>query len=156
MSEAKAMTVRTVNFGEIDIPDEKIIYFKEGIPGFPQIRRFALLEFENLEPFRYLQSLEDPPIALLVVNPFLLQTSYHFQLGDSDADELLAEKSEDVSIFAVVTVPENLSDATINLVAPILINGKHRRGKQVILLDSQYSVKHPLFRTADSNRVGSK
>ncbi len=156
MSEAKAITVHTVNFGEIDIPDDKIIHFKEGIPGFPQIRRFAVLEFENLEPFRYLQSLEEPPIALLVVNPFLLQTSYQFQLGDSDADELQAEKSEDVSIFAVVTVPENPSDATINLVAPILINARNRRGKQVILLDSQYSVRQPLFRATENNGVGSK
>ena len=145
MNKSKSMTVRTVNFGEIEVPEDKILRFDEGIPGFPHIRQFAMLELENLRPFSYLQSLEDPPITLLVVNPFLFQPSYQFELGETDAGSLQAQKLEDVSVFVVATIPENPSEATINLMAPVLINEKNRRGRQVILLDSPYSVRHPLF-----------
>ena len=66
------MRIHSVNFGDIEVPGDKIINFKEGVPGFPQIHRFATLEFEDLKPFQYLQALDDPPIALLIVNPFVL------------------------------------------------------------------------------------
>lgn len=145
MTELKALTVQTSNFGEIEVPVESIIYFEEGIPGFPQVRKFAILQFEDVKPFQYLQSLDDPPIALLVVNPFLIHPAYQFELGDAEMSDLKTDKPEDVTVFAVATIPENPSDATLNLMAPILINQKHRCGKQVILLDSQYSVRHPLF-----------
>jgi flagellar assembly factor FliW len=153
MNETRSITIRTINFGEIEVPEEKILHFDEGIPGFPHIRQFAMLEFENLRPFSYLQSLADPPIALLVVNPFLFQPSYQFELGETDAGSLQAKKLDDVSVFVVATIPENSSEATINLMAPVLINEKNRRGRQVILLDSQYSVRHPLF-AANTNGVG--
>ncbi len=153
MNESKSITVRTVNFGEIEVPVDKILHFEEGIPGFPHIRRFAMLEFENLKPFNYLQSLEDPPIALLVVNPFLFQPSYQFALGETEAGNLRAEKLEDLSVFVVATIPADPAEATINLMAPILINEKSRCGKQVILLDSHYPVRHPLF-VADAGGTG--
>ncbi|MBZ5495457.1 MAG: flagellar assembly protein FliW [Acidobacteriia bacterium] len=149
MTESKALTVRTTNFGEIEVPVASIIGFDEGIPGFPQIHKFAILEFEHLKPFQYLQSLDDPPIALLVVNPFLLHPAYAFELGDADMCDLKTDKPEEVSVFAVATIPENPSEATLNLMAPILINQKNRCGKQVILLDSQYSVRHPLFGSSE-------
>lgn len=153
MNESRSITVRTVNFGEIEVPEEKILRFDEGIPGFPHIRQFAMLELENLKPFSYLQSVEDPPIALLVVSPFLFQPSYQFELGETDAGSLQAKKMEDVSVFVVVTIPENPAEATMNLMAPVLINEKNRRGRQVILLDSHYSVRHPLF-AADTSGAG--
>jgi flagellar assembly factor FliW len=153
MTERETLTVMTANFGEIEVSEEHIIHFEEGIPGFPQIHKFAVLEFEHLKPFRYLQSLDDPPIALLVVNPFLLHPAYAFELGDTDMGDLKTDKPEEVSIFAVTTVPDNPSEATLNLMAPILINEKNRCGKQVILLESDYSVRHPLFAAAGHDRA---
>ncbi len=145
MTESKVLTVRTSNFGEIEVPIENIIHFEEGIPGFPQVHKFAILQLEHVKPFQYLQSLEDPPIALLVVNPFLVNPSYQFEIGDAEMGDLKTDKPEEVTVFAVATIPEDPSGATLNLMAPILINQKHRCGKQVILLDSKYSVRHPLF-----------
>jgi flagellar assembly factor FliW len=145
MNDSRSLTVQTATFGAIEVPENKILRFDEGIPGFPHIHRFAMLEFEELKPFGYLQSLDDPPVAFLVVNPFLFQPSYQFELGETDARSLQAQKLDDVSVFVVATIPEDASDATINLMAPVLINEKSRCGRQVILLDSNYSVRHPLF-----------
>jgi flagellar assembly factor FliW len=155
MTELNVVTVATTNFGEIEVPLEDIIHFGEGIPGFPKIHKFAILEFEQLKPFLYLQSLDEPPIALLIVSPFLLHPSYRVELGDSDLEDLKTRNPEEVAVFAVATIPENPAEATLNLMAPILINQKNRSGKQVILLDSQFSVRHPLFESVQSQGIGT-
>ncbi len=144
-AEIQAMLIHTVNFGDLEIQEEKIISFKEGLPGFPQIRRFTILEYEEWKPFQYLQALDNPPIALLIINPFLVDKGYHFDLTPSDMEEIQSPSPENVSVFAVATVPEEAEKATLNLMAPILVNETNRLGKQVILHESGYSVKHPLF-----------
>lgn len=152
-SEMQTMLIQTVNFGDLEIPGDKIIEFKEGLPGFPQIHKFAVLEFEDLKPFQYLQALGDPPIALLIINPFLIDPGYEFQLSNMDMEDIESTQSENVTIYAVATIPENPEEATLNLMAPIVVNDRVRRGKQVILLDTQYSVRHPLFKKTDDTGV---
>ena len=145
MTGTKVLKVQTASFGEIEVPQDKILRFREGIPGFPEIHRFAVFHFKDLEPFEYLQALDDPPIALLVVNPFLLYPAYAFSVEDTHLSELQASSPADVAVYVVATVPGNPVEATINLMAPILVNEKKRLGMQVILLDSAYSISHPLF-----------
>ncbi len=140
------MLVRTVNFGDLDVPEDKIISFNEGLPGFPQIHHFTMLELDEIKPFQYLQSLDDPPIAFLVINPFLVDQGYKFDLPPADMEDMGSRSTADVAVYAVATVPEDPEKATLNLMAPILINELNRCGKQVILHDSGYSVKHPLFK----------
>ena len=139
------MLIHTINFGDLEVPEEKIITFKEGIPGFPQIHRFTFLEFEDLKPFQYLQSLDEPPIALLVINPFLVDPGDRFQLTPLDMEDIRSANPAAVAVYAVATVPTNPEEATLNLMAPIVVNEAEQCGKQVILHESGYSVKHPLF-----------
>jgi len=145
------MLIHTVNFGNLEIADERILSFKEGLPGFPQIHRFAILEMEEIKPFQYLQALDDPPISLFVINPFLVDPGYEFRLTDSDMEDVCSKNSAELAVFAVATIPEDPSLATLNLMAPIVINDKARCGKQVILHESKYAVKHPLLSNADQS-----
>jgi len=146
------MLIHTVNFGSLEIPEDKILTFKEGLPGFPQIHRFAILELEELKPFQYLQALDDPPISLFVINPFLVDPSYEFRLTDADMEDVNSTDSKELAVYAVATIPEDPGEATLNLMAPIVINDKDRCGKQVILHESKYSVKHPLLSGANQNQ----
>jgi flagellar assembly factor FliW len=139
------MLINTVNFGELEVPEDTIITFKEGLPGFPQIHRFAVLEKDELKPFQYLQALDDPPIALFVINPFLVDPTYEFRLTESDMEDVNSKNSTELEVYAVATIPDDPTQATINLMAPIVINDRDRRGKQVILHESKYSVRHPLL-----------
>jgi flagellar assembly factor FliW len=139
------MLVQTVNFGSLEIPENKVVTFNEGLPGFPQIHRFAVIELEALNPFQYLQSLDEPPISLFIINPFLIDPGYEFRLTDSDMEDVRSTNSAELTVYAVATIPEDPGGATINLMAPIVINDRDRRGKQVILHESRYSVKHPLL-----------
>lgn len=147
------MLIHTVNFGDLEVPEDKILTFKEGLPGFPQIHRFVVLELEEIKPFQYLQALDDPPITLFIINPFMVVPTYEFRLSETDMADVNSKNSSELAVYAVATIPENPSDATINLMAPIVINENERCGKQVILHESPYSVKHPLLQIGDQDKV---
>lgn len=147
------MLIHTLNFGDLEVEEDKVITFKEGLPGFPQIHRFMVLELEELKPFYYLQALDDPPISLFIVNPFLVDPTYEFRLADSDMEDINSTNSAEVTVYAVATIPDDPSKATLNLMAPIVINNRVRRGKQVILHESKYLVKHPLLDSNTQNRA---
>ncbi|MDR0842535.1 MAG: flagellar assembly protein FliW [Acidobacteriota bacterium] len=161
------MRIHTVNFGDLEIAQDIVITFKEGLPGFPQLHSFAVLELEELKPFQYLQALPEslddpnnPPIALYLINPFLVDPGYEFHLTDSDMEDIHSKNSAELTVYAVATIPESPADATLNLMAPIVINERDRCGKQVILHDSKYSVRHPLLggaspEPADIGETGS-
>jgi flagellar assembly factor FliW len=147
------MLIHTVNFGDLDVPEDKVIDFKEGLPGFPQVHRFAIVELDELKPFRYLQALDDPPIALYIINPFVVDPTYEFRLTDSDMEDIQSPNPSELAVYAVATIPEDPGEATLNLMAPIVINDRERCGKQVILMESRYSVKHPLLSGTGSNNA---
>ncbi|MCK7492394.1 MAG: flagellar assembly protein FliW [Comamonadaceae bacterium] len=138
------MLIHAINFGDIEVPEDRILHFKEGVPGFPNLRRFAVLEHEDLKPFQYLQAVEDPPIALLVVNPFLIDPDYKFQLSKSDMEDIRATSTKDVAVYVVATIPDNPENGTVNLMAPIVIHESQSCGKQVILHDSGYAEASPV------------
>jgi flagellar assembly factor FliW len=149
------MRIHTISFGDLEIPEDRVITFKEGLPGFPQIHRFAVLEMEELKPFRYLQALDAPPVSLFIINPFVVDPNYEFRLTDSDMEDINSTNSGELSVYAVATIPGDANSASLNLMAPIVINEKGRCGKQVILHESKYSVKHPLFNSRTQNEAKS-
>jgi len=153
------MRINTVNFGDLEIAEDTIITFDDGLPGFPQLRRFIILNMEDIKPFHYLQALPDddtPAVALYLINPFLVDPSYEFRLTDSDMEAIKSTNSAELTIYSVATIPANPREATLNLMAPIVVNEKDRRGRQVILHESKYSVKHPLLSGAEAETVESK
>ncbi len=150
MKQAQGRVIDTVNFGELEVPDEKIISFKEGVPGFPQLRSFAIVEVESLDPFCYLQALGEPPVSLLLISPFLIDSGYNFHISESDMRDIRVQSTENVSVYVVATIPEQPEQATVNLRAPVLVNNQDHCGKQVILRDSEYSVRHPLYKIKGS------
>ena len=146
------MRIHTINFGDLEIAKDTVIAFDDGLPGFPQLRRFVILEMEDIKPFHYLQALPDddtPPIALYLINPFLVDPSYEFRLTDSDMEAIKSTNSSELTIYTVATIPADPREATLNLMAPIVVNERDRRGRQVILHDSKYSVRHPLLSGAE-------
>ena len=150
------MLIHTVNFGTLEVPEDKVVTFSEGLPGFPQIHRFAILEIDELKPFQYLQSLDDPPISLFIINPFLIDPTYEFRLTDSDMEDVHSKNSAELAVYAVATIPDNPIEATINMMAPIVINDNDRCGKQVILHESKYSVQHSLFGKDSGIKTGEQ
>jgi len=137
------MLINTRHFGEVEIQEDKIIHFPYGIIAFEEMKRFFIIESEQKDlPFCWLQSLDEGDLAFVLLNPFLFKQDYEFEIPDGVIKELEIEKEEDVAVFSIVVVPEDISKISANLLAPVIINTKKLKGKQIILNDKSYSTKH--------------
>lgn len=139
------MQVNTARFGDIEIADEKIITFQEGIPSFEECRSFALITAEETEPFLWLQSLDRPDVALAAVNPFRLFPDYAPRVSETALADIGSPSDDDVLLLTVAVIPAEPRRMTTNLVSPILINARENVGRQVILEGGDYQVRQPIF-----------
>ncbi|MCM3628110.1 flagellar assembly protein FliW [Paenibacillus glycanilyticus] len=119
--------------------------FENGIPGFEHLRQFVLSEVEGELPVRLMQSAEDENIAFLIASPFFFYKDYEWDLPESVVQELNLTDEKDIEIWSVVTLSQDSSKSTINLLAPIVLNTATRRGKQHIIHDQVYSSRAPLY-----------
>ena len=148
------MTVKTTRFGEIDIADEKIIAFRDGLPGFEELKRFALISTEETDPFHWFQAMDDPDVALAVINPFQLFPDYSPMIDDSVFDDLGVASDEDILLLTVAVIPQEFRNMTTNLTAPILINTIKNCGRQVILEVGDYEVRRPIYEPIQEYTMG--
>ncbi len=144
------MKLNTKNFGELDIDEKKIISFPEGLPGFEEEKEFIIINNEDEEnPFCWLQSVKNPDLAFVIVNPFFVFSDYSVDLSETVQEKLKIKDEKDVAVYSIVVVPEDLKKMTANLLGPIVINVRERLGKQVILDDPRYTTKHYIFPQED-------
>ncbi len=137
------MIVETTHFGQIEINDDNIFSFEEGIMGFEDIRQFGLVTNEDTEsPFCWIQAIEKPELAFALVDPFKIKKDYDFELKDEYVDFLEIEDVSQVTVFAIVVVPEDINKISMNLKAPIIANKNNRKAAQVVLDTDKYTVRH--------------
>ncbi|MFC2337336.1 MAG: flagellar assembly protein FliW [Negativicutes bacterium] len=138
--------IKTARFGELEIQEDRIFHFADGLPAFEDEREFVILPFDDDSPYSFLQSVATPELAFLMTVPFVFFPDYEFVLEDDVMDALAIKGSEDMQIYTLVTIPGgNIKEMTANLMAPVVINKKTREAKQVVLDKSQYTTKHRLF-----------
>ncbi len=136
------MRVETVRFGVVQVPEEATLEFPAGILGFPQLRRCCLLPYGSTRGLRWLQSLDDPGLLFLTVEPYLVFPDYEADLPDHEAEALELTEPEEAAILTLLTISLESQAVTANLLAPIVINTKTRRGRQVVLDTDRYLTKH--------------
>ena len=118
------MKVQTTRFGTIDVQEDEVIHLVDGLLGFSDCSRFTLVEDELGEPFQWMQSLDQPSLAFVVIDPSLLLTEYHFSVKKDQIKELKTDKVEDLQVFTIVTMSGNILDVTVNLQGPIVMNSR--------------------------------
>jgi len=137
------MQVKTTRFGVVDIADDKVITFTQGLLGFPDHTRYCLLEPGDDACFFWLQSLDEPALAFVVTDPALFFKEYEVPIRAEQAEALSIEKIEDAQVFVIVNkVGEVL---TANLQGPLLINTLNLDGQQLVLADKRWSTRHTLM-----------
>ena len=138
--------IKTARFCELEIQEDRIFHFADGLPAFEDEREFVILPFDDDSPYSFLQSVATPELAFLMTVPFVFFPDYEFVLEDDVMAALAIKGSEDMQIYTLVTIPGgNIKEMTANLMAPVVINKKTREAKQVVLDKSQYTTKHRLF-----------
>jgi flagellar assembly factor FliW len=139
----------TLHFGTIDYEDRAVVEFPRGLPAFENERGFVIIEEETTHPIVFLQSLTRPELVFMALPAQSVEPGYRLSPAPEDSEELGFEPDaelrlgEDVVALALVTVWDN-QQATVNLMAPIVINVKTRRAVQVVQPWSGYSHQHPL------------
>lgn len=147
------MKIETARLGAIEYEESRVITFSQGIPGFKDCKKYILIEIED-SPFMYLQSIEEGNVTFVVASPFEFYQQYEFEIPSHVKLELQLLDQKNVKVFNIVTVRNQLSEATINLVAPIIINDDNKAGVQHILAEGEYSLRHPLFSAEESGEGG--
>lgn len=139
------MLVETKLLGEVVIEEKNIFTFEQGLPGFFDLKKFAIVPIEQDSPFVVLQSIEDKEIGFVLALPFAIKPDYAFDLSEDDLEDLQIEKQEDLLTYGIVTLQESIANSTINLLAPIILNTTKMIGKQIVLQDNKaYPLRYPI------------
>lgn len=145
--------IETTRFGALEVLEDEILEFPSGILGFEEYKGYVILEIRKDGLFRCLQSTDDPDVAFIVIEPAVFWPDYQVQVEAEALAELgPIDNPRDVAVYAIVTVPRDVTKMTANLQAPLMINGKTRRGKQVVLTDGKYSIRHPIMGAGQGQR----
>ncbi|WP_062199947.1 flagellar assembly protein FliW [Massilibacterium senegalense] len=139
-------TIHTKYHGIIEIESDKIITFEQGIPSFEEEKQFVILPFSNEDPFFILQSIHTEALAFVMTSPFVFYPNYDIKLDEATVLALNLTKQEEALVYAILTIKKPFDESTINLQAPIIINTKKQKAKQVILNDNRYAINEPLVK----------
>jgi flagellar assembly factor FliW len=135
------MKLMTKPYGEIDVPEKQRITFPQGIIGFEKVREYYILDARE-GPFYWLQAVKNHDLAFILMNPRLFKSDYRLDVLESDLASLGVESPEDCLDFVILTIPQDPSRISANLMGPIIVNRKTRVGRQVISTNDEYTTKH--------------
>lgn len=140
------MQVNTTRFGTVEVDESLIFTFISPIIGFEDAINYVLIENDDNNIFRWLQSTQYPELAFPVSKASYFQIDYNFEIDDKTVDMLELSSIDDVLSLNIVNIPKGQPQkSTINLLAPIIINKRTKAAAQLILNGSEYLVKQPIF-----------
>jgi flagellar assembly factor FliW len=148
------MQIQSTRFGTVEIRDDAVIAFPEGLPGLPG-QKWAFVAKSDDSPFYWLHSVEYANVAVPVTSPWLFFSNYEVRVPEEDARTLGLDDPSDAWIVCVVRASENIADFTINLASPVVINTGTKIGRQMLNGVGGYSVRHPLFSEVELNEVAA-
>ena len=151
------MKITTRIFGEIDIAEDKIITFVNGIIGFPDLKRFTLIYNEEKGTgagIRWMQSMDEPNFAIPVMDPLVVMDTYN-PMVDDEIFKGIGELTPDNTLVLVsATIPTDITKMSVNLQGPYIINVDERKACQVILDNEDYAVKYRIYDILKARKDG--
>jgi flagellar assembly factor FliW len=139
------MMIPTSRFGEVEVAEDEILEFPDGLLGFPALKRYVLLPNPKGGPFLWLQSLEDPAIAFVVVDPADFFKEYKVSVRPEDVGPIRLTDASQGRVVVILTVPGDPREITANLQGPIILNVKDRLGRQLVLGEPGLTTRHKLM-----------
>jgi flagellar assembly factor FliW len=139
------VVINTTRFGQINLQPNDIITFPEGMLGFQDLRNFALLDDPNDDIFAWLQSCELPSIAFPVLEPEIFGQYYSVSLTKNELELLKLKADQKPTFMNIITIPDDPTQMTANVKAPIVINAEARIARQCVLQDNNLAIRDPIF-----------
>lgn len=145
------MLIKTRHFGEVNLDEEKVITFDEGLIGFEDCKRYTIL-YNNEEggntTISWLQSLDVPELALPVISPLSVMADYNPIVEDEVLQPLGELTEENIIILLTLSVPSDITKMSANLKAPLIINADTKKGCQIIAENPDYVIKYNIYEQA--------
>ncbi|KEO84069.1 flagellar assembly protein FliW [Tumebacillus flagellatus] len=139
------MVIQSHRLGSVDVEETAVFAFPKPLLGFERHEQFALIRPDAATPFAYLQAIDNPSVSFLLADPFAFDSSYEFELPEEEIERLSNVKPEELAVWVTVSARESLRDATMNLLAPLVFNTAQQVASQVVLHNSSYKTKVPMF-----------
>lgn len=137
------MLINTTRFGTIDVDESRIIEFREGLLGFPECKRFSLIQTTNDPVFFWLQSVEAPDLAFVVCDPLAFVPDYQVPIRKEDVANLDFADATDHQVMVIVNKVDG--QLTGNLLGPLVIGATSKKARQLVLTDKRFSTRYPLM-----------
>ena len=145
------MLIDTRRFGALEVDGDRIITFEQGLLGFPEQRRYALIQTSTDPLFFWLQSVKDPDLAFVVCDPLAFVPDYQVPIRRDDLEGLQIHELTDCQVLVIVNKVED--HLTANLLGPLVIGAQSLLGKQLVLSDKRYGTRHSLVRKETTRAV---
>jgi len=134
----------TTRFGTVEVPDKDVLFFSLGVLGFPEVRRYVMLDHGRNTPLKWLQAVDKPELAFPMVPATDLVEDYHITVSPDDLAALAMESTDELLAFVILTIPNAAPEGTTaNLKAPIVMNPTTHLARQV-LVEQDYPIRYPL------------
>jgi len=135
----------STRFGSFEVRDESILTFPSGLVGFPEQQRYVILDHDTEAPFKWLQSVEEPSLAFVILDPALFHPDYNIDVPADALAEVRAGERDDLALVVILTIPSgDPGRITANLRGPLVISYQTKLGKQLVLSEG-FPTRHPLF-----------
>lgn len=139
------MKIKTTRFGELEVDKKDIIEFTEGLLGFENLKKFFIVDPGDQTLILWLQSTDDAATAFPIIEPKIFQPNYMVKLLPVELNSLALENLSNASVYTVLTIPQNVTEMSANLKAPIIINNKTKMARQIVLQDSKLEVRFKMY-----------
>ena len=145
--------INTTKFGEVEIDKSLIFEFISPIIGFNDLKKYTIIDYKPDSPFKWLQSMEDMDLTFPITLCSFFGIDYQFDIPDEEAQNLGIESADDIFVCNIANIPSsNPQGATINMLAPIIINTVNKKAMQIILKNTEFEVRHKLFNEEGENK----
>jgi len=149
--------IKTTRFGQVEIDENLIITLPDGVLGFEDSRRYIILDhFDKESPFKWLQSVEDPSLAFVITDPLVFVPEYKAKISKEEVSSIALSDASKALIVVIVNIKRDHSELTVNLQGPIVINSERKLARQVVIKESDYSVRHVIFSREKSSSPTAK
>ena len=139
------MPLAQTEHGPVRFEEDQVLRMLGGLIGFAEATRFVLLENQEIDPFRWLVSVDNPELSFAVIDPRILVPEFHIELTEPDRVRLAINERSEILPLAISVLSARPEESTANLKAPIVVNSTHMLAAQVVMTTSDYAVKHPLL-----------
>ncbi len=143
--------IQTTRFNKVEIEPSHVISFPQGLIGFEGFKEFILIDKADKDLFLWLQSVQNPNLCFLVVEPTQVVDFFSPKLTAENAPLLDSFDDKTQVFLSLVTVSESYDPISVNLKSPVVIDTKKRLGFQIIL-DEKYSIQHVIKETLKNGK----